>query len=460
MKTLIKNGTIITASEYCRADLLIEDGKIVCIGTNIGDEADVKIDAQDKLIFPGGIDAHVHMNVPCSDGSVSAGYDTETMAAAIGGTTTILDYVLQEYGKSMQESIDGASVLAESQAAVDYGFHVIVTNPDAQTIGEIKGLIASGITSFKLFMANDLALDDQQLLIFMEELARLGGLACVHAENGAIIAHLQNGHRQKKQLEPYYHFQSRPLSSENEAINRAIALAKTAECPMLIAHVSNLEGVKIITGAQAATPIYTESCLHYLVLDDEEYRQGEFAAAKYVISPPLRSKEEKEKLWVGIKNKGIDIISSDHNGFNYATHKQLGKDDYTRIPNGGPGIEQRFTLMYHALTEREIDLSRFVDLIATKPAKIFGLFPQKGTIAPGSDADLVIFDPALEWTITAREQQQASDYTPYEGLRMKGRVAKVLLRGEVIVEEGKYVGKPGDGKFIARQTLRSQNSKM
>ncbi|AFL98783.1 dihydropyrimidinase [Desulfitobacterium dehalogenans ATCC 51507] len=455
MKALIKNGTIITASEYIKADLLIEDGKIACIGTNIGGEADVKIDAQDKLIFPGGIDAHVHMNVPCSDGSLSAGYDTETIAAALGGTTTILDYVLQEYGKSMHESIDGAHALAESQAAIDYGFHVIVTNPDEQTIAEIEDLIDSGITSFKLFMANDLALDDQQLLKFMEELARLGGLACVHAENGAIISSLQNGHKKKKQLEPYYHFLSRPLISENEAINRAIALAKTAKCSMLVAHVSNLEGVNIITGAQAPAPIHTESCPHYLVLDDDEYRQGEFGTAKYVISPPLRSKEEKERLWVGIKNRGIDIISSDHNGFNYSTHKQLGKDDYTLIPNGGPGIEQRFTLMYHTLTERGIDLSRFVDLIATKPAKIFGLFPQKGTIAPGSDADLVIFDPAIEWTITAKEQHQASDYTSYEGLRMKGRVDKVLLRGELIVDEGKYVGEPGDGKFIARQTLKS-----
>ena len=452
---LIKNGWITTSSDSFKGDIYIEDEKIVSLGTGLNEHADIVIDAANKFVFPGGIDGHVHMDVPCIDGSLSAGYETESIAAAVGGTTTIIDYILQENDKTLGQTVQDSSEKVKQNSSVDYGFHIIITNPNEETLREISGLAEQGITSFKLFMANDIAFQDHDLFRFMEELKRNSCMACIHAENKDIIAYLQKRHIANGQVQPYYHAQSRPFQTETEAINRALALAELTGCPTLIAHISTEQGLKQVAVAkQRGLEVYGETCPHYLLLSDENYHQENFESAKYVLSPPLRSKKNLDGLWKGVVGTEVDIISSDHNGFSYSTHKQLGKQDFRQIPNGAPGIEHRFSLIYHFGREHGINPSRFVDIVSTKPAKIFGLYPQKGTIAPGSDADLVIFNPDAEQLINAKTQRQKSDYTPYEQFQLRGKVETVLLRGQVIVKAGEFVGQSCTGKYLKRASKK------
>lgn len=447
---LIKNGHIITASDQFHGDILIQDGKIEAIGSDLKYPSDEIIDAAGKYIFPGGIDAHIHMDVTCSDGSISAGYDTDSIAAAMGGTTTILDYVIQENDCSLVETADYWSEKAK-QSAIDYGFHLIITQPNDETFKELDHLVEQGITSFKLFMANDIAMADKDLFRFMKDFSQRGITACIHAENKEIIKVLQEQYVRQGDTSPKYHCKSRPELTEIEAINRAITLAELTGCPTLIAHISTAKGLELVEKAKArGINVFGESCPHYLLLSEDNYELEGHESAKYVLSPPLRSPENFEGLWSGVLNGAVDIISSDHNGFNYSTHKQLGQEDFRKIPNGAPGIEHRFSLIYHYGLERGMDLTRFVELVSTNPAKIFGLYPQKGTIAPGSDADLVIFDPEVEQIITAENQYQKSDFTPYEGVKLQGKVDTVLLRGERIVQQGKFIGSLGQGNFLKR----------
>jgi dihydropyrimidinase len=451
---LIKNGFIVTSSDQFQGDVLIQNGKIAAIGKSLNVQTDESIDATGKYIFPGGIDAHIHMDVPCKDGSIAAGYDTDSIAAAVGGTTTIIDYVLQENGLSLKESLNQWSGKAK-QSAIDYGFHLIITQPNDQSFDELKFLVDQGVTSFKLFMANNIAMNDKELFRFMSELKRLGCTAAIHAENKEIIATLQEQYVSEGKVSPQYHAKSRPELTEVEAINRAITLAELTGCPTLIAHISTAEGLQLVQKAkERGVHVRGESCPHYLLLSEEKYDLEGHESAKYVLSPPLRSKENFEGLWRGLLGTGVDIISSDHNGFTYTTHKQLGKEDFRQIPNGAPGIEHRFSLIYHHGMQKGMGLSRFVELIATNPAKIFGLYPQKGTIAPGSDADLVIFNPEAEQVISAANQYQKSDYTPYEQFELRGKVETVLLRGESIVQDGKFVGKLGIGNYLKRATVK------
>lgn len=447
---LIRNGHIVTSSDQFQGDIYIQDGKIEAIGRDLKVQTDETIDATGKYIFPGGIDAHIHMEAPCSDGSISAGYDTDSIAAAVGGTTTILDYVLQEDGLSLEETVSHWSEKAK-QSAIDYGFHLIITQPNDKTFKELKLLVEQGITSFKLFMANDIAMTDKDLFRFMSEFKKLGCTACIHAENKEIIKTLQEQYVSQGDISPKYHAKSRPELTEVEAINRAITLAELAGCPTLIAHISTAKGLELVEKAKArGIHVFGESCPHYLLLSEEKYELESHESAKYVLSPPLRNPENFEGLWRGVLNGAVDIISSDHNGFNYSTHKQLGKEDFRKIPNGAPGIEHRFGLIYHFGMERGMNLSRFVEIVSTNPAKIFGLYPQKGTIAPGSDADLVLFDPEAEQVITAENQYQKSDYNPYEQTKLRGKVDTVLLRGERIVYQGEFVGTLGKGNYLKR----------
>ncbi len=447
---LIKNGHIVTASDQFHGDIFIQEGKIEAIGRDLKVHSDEIIDAAGKYIFPGGIDAHIHMDVPCNDGSISAGYDTDSIAAAVGGTTTILDYVIQENGLSLVETANSWSGRAK-QSAIDYGFHLIITQPNDKSFDELNLLVEQGITSFKLFMANDIAMADKDLFRFMSEFKKLGCTAAIHAENKEIIATLQQQYVSQGNISPVYHAKSRPAATEVEAINRAIILSELTGCPTLIAHISTAKGLELVREAKVrGIYVFAESCPHYLLLSEEKYELEGHESAKYVLSPPLRNPENFEGLWNGVLNGTVDIISSDHNGFTYSTHKQLGKEDFRKIPNGAPGIEHRFSLIYHYGMERGLDLSRFVELVSTNPAKIFGLYPQKGTIAHGSDADLVIFDPEAEQVVTAENQYQKSDYTPYEGAKLHGKVDTVLLRGERIVHQGKFIGTLGKGNYLKR----------
>jgi dihydropyrimidinase len=451
--TIIQNGLIVTSSDQFQGDIFIKDGKIALIGKNLDVQSDVSIDATGKYVFPGGIDAHIHMDVLCRDGSISAGYDTDSIGAAAGGTTTLIDYVMQENGLSLEESLNRWTKKAE-QSAIDYGFHLIITQPNDQSLNELKVLAEKGITSYKLFMANDIAMADKDIFRFMNKLKKLGCTACIHAENKEIIASLQEQYISEGMVAPEFHAKSRPESTEVEAINRAIMISELTGCPTLIAHISTAEGLELVQKAkEKGICVFGESCPHYLLLSEEKYELEGHESAKYVLSPPLRDQRNFEGLWRGVLRGAVDIISSDHNGFSFATHKQLGKEDFRQIPNGAPGIEHRFSLIYHYGMERGMDLSRFVEVISTNPAKIFGLYPQKGTIAPGSDADLVIFDPAGEQIITATQQYQRSDYTPYEQFKLQGKIQEVLLRGERIVNEGSYVGKLGQGTYLKRKPL-------
>jgi dihydropyrimidinase len=449
---LIKNGRIVTSSDQFQGDLYIEGGKISLMGKDLDTQADEVIDATGKYIFPGGIDAHIHMDVSCADGSISSGYETDSIAAAVGGTTTIIDYVIQENDLSLKESLNRWTGKA-NQSAIDYGFHLIITQPNDESFSELKFLVEQGITSFKLFMANDIAMTDKELFRFMKEIKKLGALACIHAENKEIIATLQEQYVSQGNISPFYHAKSRPEATEVEAINRAITLAELTGCPTLIAHISTAEGLELVSKAKSrGIDVLAESCPHYLLLSEEKYELEGHESAKYVLSPPLRNKKNWDGLWQGLLGNDVDIISSDHNGFTYSTHKQLGKEDFRKIPNGAPGLEHRFSLIYHYGQERGMDVSRFVELVSTNPAKIFGLYPQKGTIAPGSDADLVLFNPEAEQVISADNQYQKSDYTPYEQFKLRGKVETVLIRGERIVQEGKFVGELGKGNFLKRAT--------
>ncbi len=447
---LIRNGHIVTASDQFKGDILIQDGKIAAIGRDLKVQTLETIDALGKYIFPGGIDAHIHMEVPCSDGSISAGYDTDSIAAAVGGTTTILDYVLQENGRSLEESVSRWSEKSKL-SAIDYGFHLIITQANDRTFNELNLLVEQGITSFKLFMANDIAMTDKELFRFMSEFKIQGCTACIHAENKEIIATLQEQYVSQGNISPTYHAKSRPEPTEVEAINRAITLSELTGCITLIAHISTSRGLKLVQEAKdRGIPVLAETCPHYLLLSEDKYELEGHESAKYVLSPPLRNPDNFEGLWSGVLNGAVNIIASDHNGFYYSTHKQLGKEDFRKIPNGAPGIEHRFSLIYHHGMKRGMELSRFVELVSTNPAKIFGLYPQKGTIAPGSDADLILFDPEAEQVITAKNQYQKSDYTPYEQTKIQGKIDTVLLRGERIVYQGKYVGTLGKGNYLKR----------
>lgn len=451
-RTLLRNGIIVTASDQFPGDLLIEDGKIAALGRGLDFEADEVIDATGKYIFPGGIDAHIHMDVLCSDGSVSAGYDTDSVAAAVGGTTTILDYVIQEKGDTLLETASQWKNHAK-QSAIDYGFHLIITQPNETSDEELDALVEEGITSFKLFMANAIAMSDKELFRMMMELKKRGCTAAIHAENKEIIAILQKEYISQGKTSPAYHGKSRPELTETEAINRAITIAELTGCPTLIAHISTAKGLKLVQEAKArGVKVYAESCPHYLLLSDENYELEGHESAKFVLSPPLRSPENFAGLWQGMLNGAVDIISSDHNGFSYSTHKQLGQEDFRKIPNGAPGIEHRFGLIYNYGLDKGMDPCRFVELVSTNPAKIFGLYPQKGTIAPGSDADLVIFDPDAEYVISAETQTQKSDYTPYEQRKLRGKVETVFLRGECIVKDGKHEGSLDQGIYFKRST--------
>jgi dihydropyrimidinase len=454
MKTLIKNGKIITSTDLYEADILIENEKIALIGSNIKGDADTKIiDAKGKYVFPGMIDQHTHVESPFG-GTITAPWRTESIAAAVGGTTTIVDFALQTKGKSLMDGINVWKARANGQSAIDYGFHIGVTDLRAEVIEEIPKIVEEGIPTLKVFMAykSDLMVDDQTLYQTLEAAKDVGALVLVHAENGAVIDLLQQKCLEKGQTEPYYHAVSRPIEVETEATGRAISIAEMVGAPLFVVHVSGEEPAQKIREAIAkGLPIYGETCPHYLFLTIDELRKQDFEGAKYVCSPPLREKKHHQALWNALSDGTLQTIGSDHCAFNFRGQKELGKDDFTKIPNGGNGIEHRFTLLYtHAVRTGTLSLNKLVDLLSTTPAKIHGLFPKKGTIAVGSDADLVLFDPNGKKTISVETSHQGIDYDMFEGFETDGLVSDVFLRGKQIVQGAKYVGELGDGNFQKR----------
>ncbi len=463
MSTLIKGGNIVTATDNYVADIFIDDESIKIIGKGLSVRADAVIDAAGKYVFPGGIDVHTHLDMPLGNIVSSDDFETGTIAAAFGGTTCIIDYATQFRGEKILTAYETWMNKAEGKAVIDYGFHMIVTDVSDETLSAMNEMMREGITSFKLFMAypNSLMLDDGAILKALMRSSDSGALICVHAENGVVIDTLIKKAIAEGKTGPKYHALTRPPRAEGEATARAIALAEIAGAPLYIVHVScndALEKVKV--AHDMGLPVYAETCPQYLFLSSEEYDRPGFEGAKFVMSPPLREKWHQEMLWTGLANGDVHTVATDHcpfimkEGFRgLPKQKELGLDDFRKIPNGAPGIETRLMLIYNGVLMKRIDIHRFVDVVSTTPAKIFGLFPKKGTIAVGSDADLVIFDPNAETVVRSETHHMRVDYNPFEGMRLKGVPTTVISRGEVIVSNGEFIGKPGRGKFVRRSAF-------
>ena len=456
MSILIRNGRIITASDDHIADILIEGEQIRAIGKDLSATAERTIDAGGKLVFPGGIDPHVHLDMPFMGTFSSDSYETGTSAALFGGTTMVIDFILQKQGNSLQSALDEWRGRSDGNCVGDYAFHMAVTDFNENTAGEIRGLIENeGITSFKTFMAykGALMIDDRQMIGLMEEVKRHGGLINVHATNGDMIDYLIARHRTEGKLAPLYHYLSQPEITEAEASERFADMAYYTGCPGYIVHLTCEGALNAARDAGKRNQhLYVETCIQYLLLDASLYEKN-FEGAKWVMSPPLREKKDQEALWAGINQGLVQVVATDHCPFNWE-QKLLGRDDFSKIPNGHPAIEHRLELLYsEGVRKGRISLNRFVELTSTNPAKIFGMFPRKGCLGVGSDADIVIFDPEEKHTLSAKTHHMNVDYSAYEGWQLQGRTKTVILRGQIAVENNECKLKKGYGRFIKRNKV-------
>src|ERR1017187_5802533 len=452
---LIQNGTIVNADSTVRADLLIGGGIVKDVRPAIPpNSAQTIVDATGLLILPGGIDAHTHLDMPFGGTTSSDDFETGTRAAAIGGTTTIVDFAIQARGTKMRTALDTWWKKAEGRACIDYGLHMIVTDLGACGLEDMDDLVKEGVASFKLFMAypNVLMVDDATIFKALSRTAKNGALICMHAENGSVIDVLIARSLAEGKTAPIYHALTRPPRAESEAVHRAIAMAEIAGAPVYIVHLSSEDALNQVREARdRGVPAFAETCPQYLLLSIEDLERPNFEGAKYVFTPPLRPKNHQPKLWDGLKHDHLQVVSTDHCPFCFEDQKVLGKDDFPKIPNGGPGIENRLQLIFHhGVNSGQLSLNRFVEITSTTPARIFGMYPKKGEIAAGSDADLVIWDPAALYTISAQTHHMRVDYSMFEGFPVRGNARTVLSRGEVIVDGGQFLGKPGRGQYLKR----------
>src|SRR5450631_3707492 len=453
--TIITGGTVVTAADTCQADVAIENGRVVALGSSLPREnAKRLIDAAGKYVFPGGIDVHTHLDMPFGGTTSADDFETGTRAAAFGGTTTLIDFAIQYKGQSLRTAFDTWMQKASSKAVADYGFHCIITDlPDAQ-LDEMNALAREGVTSFKLFMAYPgvFMLDDASIFKALRATAKNGGLVCMHAENGGAIDVIVQQALAEGKKAPKYHALTRPTTAEAEAVSRAIALAEMAGAPVYIVHLSCNEALEKVREARdRGLHVYAETCPQYLYLSLDNFNAPGFEGAKYVFTPPLREKWHQEKLWNGLKADHLQVVSTDHCPFCFKEQKELGLNDFTKIPNGGPGVEHRMSLIYSGgVAGGRFSANRFVELVSTTPAKLFGLYPRKGTIAVGSDADLVIFDPNRKHTISAATHHMRVDYSMFEGIQVTGMPDAVLSRGRVVVEGDKFLGRADAGEFLKR----------
>jgi dihydropyrimidinase len=462
MQTLIKNGQIVTAVDDYHADILINDGRIETIGRSIAVGADVEVhDAAGLLVLPGGVDVHTHLDWAFGPSQTVDTFGSGTKAAAFGGTTTLIDFCNQTVGESPLLGLERWHKRRES-ACVDVGAHMIMLDVNADSLEDMKLLIRNeGVSSFKLFMAYPgvLMLDDGAIFKAMRVAGANGALTCVHAENGPVIDVLVREALEQGLTSPKYHATTRPTILEGEATHRAIRLSELAGAPLYIVHLSASEALASVTEARdRGIPIHAETCPHYLFLTNEEYDRPGFDAAKYVMTPPLRDTAHQQQLWRGLKTDDLQVVSTDHCPFCFNAEpyglkfsKQLGAERFSEIPNGAPGVETRLPLVFEgAVLKHGMSINRFVEITSTAPAKLFGLFPKKGTIAIGTDGDIVLFDPTERWTIRAAEHHSRMDHTLYEGRPVTGRVKKVFLRGQCIVDGATWRGREGMGQFLRR----------
>jgi dihydropyrimidinase len=455
MGLLIQNGTVVTAEKTFAAGVLIEGATIKDVRAGIDPSGHTVVDASGLLILPGGIDAHTHLDMPFGGTTSADDFETGTRAAAIGGTTTIVDFAIQPKGTKMRAALDTWWKKAEGKACIDYGLHMIVTDLGTSGLEDMDDMVREGVASFKLFMAypNVLMVDDATIFKALQQTAKNGALICMHAENGSVIDVIVQQALADGKTAPIYHALTRPTVAEAEAVQRAIAMAEIAGAPVYIVHLSSEDALNQVREARdRGLPAFAETCPQYLLLSLEEtMNHNSFEDAKWVFTPPLREKKNQPKLWDGLKDDHLQVVSTDHCPFCFADQKILGVNDFTKIPNGGPGIENRMQLIHHhGVNEGKISLNRFVEITSTAPARIFGMYPKKGTIAPGSDADLVLWDPKAEHTISAKTHNMRVDYSMFEGFKVRGNAKQVYSRGERIVENGKYLGNAGRGEYLRR----------
>ncbi|WP_252254775.1 dihydropyrimidinase [Clostridium sp. ZBS12] len=462
MSLLIKNGTIITASDIYEGDIYIEDGIIKEIGINIIKKADEIIDAKGKYVIPGGVDVHTHLNLDVGIAVANDDFYTGTVAAACGGTTTIVDHMgFGPKGCNLKHQIDVYHGYAKGNAVIDYSFHGVIQHVNDNIINEMEKIVEEeGVPSFKLYLTYDYMIDDEGVLRVLKRLKDLQGVATIHCENHGSIKLLREKYVSNGLKSVKYHPLSRPVESEAEAINRMINMASIVEdAPLYIVHLSSGLGLDYIKMAkERGEKVYAETCPQYLILDESKYNLPNNEALKYTISPPLRSRSDIEKLWKGINEGDIQTIATDHCPFFLSKDKQMGKDDFTKCPNGAPGIEERISLIFsEGVMKGRINLNKFVELCCTNPAKMFGLYPKKGTIQVGSDGDIVIIDPEREVTLTNSNLHSNVDYSAYEGIRVKGYPVITISRGQIIVKDNKFIGQKGYGKFIKRSKVDLNN---
>lgn len=463
-KVLISQGRIVTAVDDYEGDILIQDGQIETIGRNLQVEDAERHDASGLLVFPGGIDAHVHMETPMGNDIYTCdSFETGTCSAAFGGTTTIIDFAQQFHSDSPKAALDRRLAAAEPQCCVDYAFHVILTEVNKSSLAELPDLInQDGVSSFKMYMAYPgvLMVDDAAIFKTMRQVGGHGGMVNLHAENGVVIQALIEEALEQGNTSPKHHLLTRPRLMEGEAAHRVIRIAELADIPVYIVHLSAREALNAVVEARdRGIHAFAETCPHYLFLDHSAYDAPGFEAAKYVMTPPLRDHDCQQALWRGLQFDDLQLVATDHcpfcfneNPLGLLRSKQFGRDDFSKIPNGAPGVELRLMLLYDGgVRAGRISLNRFVQLTATAPAKMFGLFPRKGTIAIGSDADLVLFDPNETHTLSASTHHSLVDYSLFEGREVTGRVKKVFLRGQCIVDGDQWLGKAGMGRYQPRK---------
>lgn len=458
MGIMIKGGTIVTATDYYQSDVRIEDEKIVAIGAGIELSNYKIIQANGCYLFPGGVDVHTHFELPVGNTVTADDFCSGTKAAIMGGTTTIVDYATQFKGETLQAALANWHEKAQGNCYADYGFHMAITDWNDEIAQELAWLPQqAGVSSIKLYMAykNVLQVNDDVLFQALQRSRDCGLVACLHCENGDMIQNLVDQYISNGQTGPYYHHLSRPQIVEKEAVIRAIALAELADATLYVVHLTCDDALKAVADAKGrGVKVYAETCPQYLLLDDSCYHGQNFNSAKYVISPPLRSADNQEKLWNGLHHGTIDVVATDHCSFNFHGQKDTVTTDFSKIPNGMPGVENRLGLLYsYGVVPGKISINEFVNRTSTQPAKIFGMFPRKGTIAPGSDADIVVWNPQATSVITASRQYQRVDYTPYEGFKQTGNIEHVLLRGQHLVCHGKLYNEKQQGIYISRKPL-------